>query len=231
VTNLPEKLSGLKIAHLSDLHMTGQLGKEFYDCVVDLTNDWEPDVVVITGDILEKDRCLPWVLPTLGRLKAPEGKFFVLGNHEMRLRDVAPLRKLLAEANFRDLGSRAERVTIRGTECILAGSELPWFGKEPPLEPRSGAALRILLSHSPDQLAWARSHGFDVMLAGHTHGGQIRLPLVGALISPSWHGFRYAGGIYHEPPTLLHVSRGLAGIHPIRWNCPPELALLTLVAA
>ena len=57
------------------------------------------------------------------------------------------------------------------------------------------------------------------------------MPLVGALISPSWHGFRYAGGIYHEPPTLLHVSRGLAGIHPIRWNCPPELALLTLVAA
>jgi predicted MPP superfamily phosphohydrolase len=228
--NLPKELAGLKIAHLSDLHMTGQLGREFYDCVVDLTNAWKPDLVAITGDILEKEHCLPWILPTLGRLRAPEGKFFVLGNHEMRLPDVAPLRQLLGEAGFRDLGSRVERVNIRGTECVIAGIELPWFGHEPPDE-ATPAALRILLSHSPDQLTWAKSRRFDLMLAGHTHGGQIRLPLVGALIAPSWHGSRYAGGTYHEPPTLLHVSRGLAGIHPIRLNCPPELALLTLVPA
>ena len=66
------------------------------------------------------------------------------------------------------------------------------------------------------------------MLAGHNHGGQIRLPYLGALITPSRYGCRYAGGLYHEPPTLLHVSRGLAGTHLIRLNCPPELALLTL---
>ena len=66
------------------------------------------------------------------------------------------------------------------------------------------------------------------MLAGHNHGGQIRLPYLGALITPSRYGFRYAGGVYFEPPTLLHVSRGLAGTHPIRLNCPPELALLVL---
>jgi hypothetical protein len=66
------------------------------------------------------------------------------------------------------------------------------------------------------------------MLAGHNHGGQIRLPWLGALISPSWYGWRYAGGLYHEPPTLLHVSRGIAAKHPIRLNCPPELALLIL---
>jgi predicted MPP superfamily phosphohydrolase len=68
------------------------------------------------------------------------------------------------------------------------------------------------------------------MLAGHNHGGQIRLPYLGALISPSHYGWRYAGGLYHEPPTLLHVSRGVAGDHCLRLNCPPELALLTLTS-
>ena len=66
------------------------------------------------------------------------------------------------------------------------------------------------------------------MLAGHTHGGQIRIPFIGALISPSHYGFRYAGGVFFEPPTVLHVSRGLAGLHQLRFNCPPELPLLTL---
>jgi predicted MPP superfamily phosphohydrolase len=88
--------------------------------------------------------------------------------------------------------------------------------------------FRILLAHTPDHLPWAKSHTFDLMLAGHNHGGQIRLPWLGALISPSWYGWRYAGGLYHEPPTLLHVSRGIAAKHPIRLNCPPELALLVL---
>jgi uncharacterized protein len=67
------------------------------------------------------------------------------------------------------------------------------------------------------------------MLAGHNHGGQIRLPYLGALITPSQYGCRYAGGVYYEEPVLLHVSRGVGGIHPIRLNCPPEIALLTLI--
>jgi predicted MPP superfamily phosphohydrolase len=66
------------------------------------------------------------------------------------------------------------------------------------------------------------------MLAGHNHGGQVRLPLVGPLISPSLYGTRYSGGVYYEAPTLLHVSRGISGEHPLRWNCLPELAQLVL---
>jgi predicted MPP superfamily phosphohydrolase len=91
--------------------------------------------------------------------------------------------------------------------------------------------FRILLSHTPDQLSWAKEKHFDLMLAGHNHGGQIRLPYLGALITPSWYGCRYAGGLYHEPPVVLHVSRGIGGIHPIRLNCPPEIALLTLTSS
>ena len=87
--SLPRELDGLTIAHLSDLHMTGKVGSEFYDLVVDETNALNPDLIVITGDILEKEDCLPWIAPTIGRLQARHGKFFILGNHELRLADAA----------------------------------------------------------------------------------------------------------------------------------------------
>jgi predicted MPP superfamily phosphohydrolase len=227
--NLPQPLDGLRIAHLSDLHMTGQLGSEFYDCVVEETNALAPDIVVITGDILEKESCLPWIQPTLGRLQARHGKFFILGNHEQRLPDVTPLRRALVEAGLVDLGSKTQTLMIDGTEILLAGNERPWFGAAPELPTLNPEpSFRILLSHTPDNLFWAKSNGFNLVLAGHTHGGQIRLPRLGAIIAPSFHGSRYAGGLYFEPPTLMHVSRGLAGIHPLRLNCRPELALLIL---
>jgi predicted MPP superfamily phosphohydrolase len=237
---------------------------------VDETNKLEPDLVLITGDILEKEKCLPWLAPTLGRLQARCGKYFILGNHEKRLPDAAPLRRALADCGLVDLGSRCELASIRGVSVLLAGNELPWFGTAPDCKGSgfgvqgSGACIarnsvlsteysvpiaergldaanpkseirnpqfRILLSHSPDQLPWARRRKFDLVLAGHNHGGQIRLPFFGALIVPSHFGWRYAGGVYSEPPTLLHVSRGLAGIHPIRLNCPPDIALLILRCA
>jgi predicted MPP superfamily phosphohydrolase len=229
---LPRELDGLTIAHLSDLHMTGHLGPEFYELIVEETNRLTPDVTVITGDILERERCLSWGPPILGRLQARNGVFFIFGNHEMRLRDPAAFRQSLIAIGLSDLGSRCETLQIRGAEILLAGNELPWFGAKPALpsirHPQS--AIRILLSHTPDHLRWARAQNFDLMLAGHNHGGQIRLPYLGALISPSHYGWRYAGGLYHESPTLLHVSRGLAGDHCLRLNCPPELALLTLTS-
>jgi predicted MPP superfamily phosphohydrolase len=229
---LPASLNGLTIAHLSDLHMTGHLGPEFYELVVAKTNALQPDLIVVTGDILEKERCLPWGPAILSRLEARHGKYFIFGNHEMRLKDAAALRQALTSAGLIDLGSRHETITIHGTEILFAGNERPWFGSLPILPPirNPQSAIRILLSHSPDQLPWARANAFDLMLAGHNHGGQIRLPYLGALITPSWYGWRYAGGLYHEPPTVLHVSRGLAGDHCLRLNCPPELALLTLMS-
>ena len=114
---------------------------------------------------------------------------------------------------------------------------MPWFGRgtETVQESEVGSWNRQIFASSSRirliRFRWAKSHGFDLMLAGHNHGGQIRLPVFGALIAPSRYGFRYAAGLYLEPPTLLHVSRGLAGIHPIRLNCSPELALLILKTA
>jgi predicted MPP superfamily phosphohydrolase len=152
----------------------------------------------------------------------------------MRLANAAPLRNALLQQGLIDLASRAIVVPLNGVDVLFAGNELPWFGTAPQIpDPQSAIhnkQFRILLSHSPDQLPWARAHGFDLMLAGHNHGGQIRLPYLGALIVPSRYGWRYAGGLYHEPPTLLHVSRGLSGDHCLRLNCRPEIALLKLTA-
>lgn len=77
-------------------------------------------------------------------------------------------------------------------------------------------------------MPWARQHGIDLMLAGHNHGGQIRFPLVGSVFVPSRYSRRYDRGTFAEPPTVLHVSRGLAGQHPLRYNCRPEVTKLIL---
>lgn len=234
VPNLPEALDGLSIAHLSDIHMTGRITQPFFDYVVDRTNELDADLVCITGDIVEKVPCLEWIAPTLGRLDANYGKFFILGNHDLRIRDEAAVRKTLVEAGLTDLGGRARFHSVHGERVLLAGNELPWFGPapnlqvfEPPMDEHS--PFKILLSHSPDQIYWAVLRGFDLMLAGHCHGGQICLPFIGPLVSPSYFGVKYASGLFQEGPTLLHVSRGVSGLEPLRFNCPPELTKLVLV--
>ena len=102
------------------------------------------------------------------------------------------------------------------------------MGAHPDLDGVLGNAFRLLLSHTPDNIGWARRQNIDLMLAGHNHGGQVRLPAIGPVYSPSRFGTRYASGVFWEPPTLMHVSRGLAGRHPLRLNCPPELTRLVL---
>ncbi|HVC98110.1 MAG TPA: metallophosphoesterase [Pirellulales bacterium] len=91
-------------------------------------------------------------------------------------------------------------------------------------------SFKLLLSHTPDNLPWARREGVDLMLSGHNHGGQVVLPLVGPVYSPSFYGCRYAAGAFWREPTLLYVSRGISGKHPLRLGCPPELTKLVLRA-
>ncbi len=235
---LDVRLAGLRIAHLSDLHFTGRVTADYYREIVEETNRLSPDMVVIAGDIIDKRQCLPWLQDILGGLKSRYGTFFVLGNHDLRVRDELGLRRQLVEAGMIDLGGRWQTVQIdaenrRRGSVLLAGNELPWFVPAadlrgvPPADPER-PVLKIAVAHSPDQIDWARHFDFDLMLAGHTHGGQICLPLIGPVFSPSRYGVKYAAGTFFEDPTLLHVSRGLSGTRPLRFNCQPELALLIL---
>ena len=228
---LPAALDGLSIVHLSDLHFTGRVCKAYFQQVVQIANELKGDLVALTGDLVDKPHCIEWLPETLGRLTAPHGVYFVLGNHDLRA-GADSIRRLLAEAGQVDLSGRWLKREIRGEEILLAGNELPWIRPAAEMAdcPADGAnrCFRILLSHTPDQIHWARRHEFDLMLAGHTHGGQICLPGLGPILAPSRYGVRYAAGTFELPPTVMHVSRGVSGLQPIRWNCPPELTKLVL---
>ncbi len=230
VPGLPLDLEGLRIAQVTDLHMTGQLSRAFFEAAIEETNRWDPELVAVTGDLVDKAICIDWIPDTLGKLTSHFGVYVLLGNHDQRLADVQQLRRALVDSQLEDVGGRSIVRRIRGTDVLISGNECPWFPPAPEVPPFDsiGRPFSILLSHSPDPLAWARRHRFDVMLAGHTHGGQIRFPVIGPVVCPSRYGVRYASGVFSAPPTLLHVSRGLSGVHTIRLNCPPELTLLEL---
>ena len=112
------------------------------------------------------------------------------------------MRRVLDECGLVYLGGRWKVVEVRGQPVLLAGNELPWFKPAADLStcpPRSEVPFRLLLAHSPDQLAWARQGDGDLMLAGHTHGGQIRLPLIGPVFAPSRDGVQYCLGSVSRP--------------------------------
>jgi predicted MPP superfamily phosphohydrolase len=235
VPRLSAAHEGLRIVHLSDLHMSGRITKTYFAQVVDRVNATQPDVVAITGDIVERNHCLDWIPDTLGRLRARGGVYYVLGNHDKKV-DVFRLHQALADAGLIHVGGRCEEVAVGNSRLILAGNALPWFGpacdfSACPAHNADGQPLRMLLAHSPDQFAWAQANEVDLMLAGHNHGGQICLPLFGAILAPSLHGVRYAAGAFCSGNTVLHVSRGTSCLTPIRWNCPPEIAVLVLRSA
>jgi predicted MPP superfamily phosphohydrolase len=231
IPRFPASLAGLRIAHLTDLHLTGELDRRVYEHFADVTQSLQPDIVAFTGDLVEKEPCREYLTEVFARFQAPQGVYFVLGNHDIRI-DHHATRRQLTEAGLIDLGTEQRTLKLRDAEILLCGNELPWLGP-PPRPPiaarrRPSNTLRLLLSHTPDQYPWAREHDFDLMLAGHVHGGQIRLPWLGPILAPSRYGVHYASGVFYEPPTVLHVGRGTSGKLPLRFFCPPELTLLIL---
>ena len=254
VPRLDPALDELSILHLSDLHFTGRIGKEYFQEVVRLANASQPDLIALTGDFVDAARCIDWIPETLGKLHAPLGVYFVLGNHDPRVRQTPRLRKTLVDSGAIDLSGRWLKIDVprvgapplrsdsrstilnSGTSTvILAGNELPWFAPAPdmrncPTTVDGKRPLRLLLTHTPDLIGWARRHDFDLMLSGHNHGGQWCIPGIGPVLCPSRYGVRFAGGVFYQRPTLLHVSRGVSAQTPLRWNCPPEAAKLILRA-
>jgi uncharacterized protein len=234
VVGLPLALDGYRIAHLSDLHLTGDVHLEFSRYVVERATQWRPDLMAVTGDIIDAQECVPWLDEIFAPATAPEqavpdGCYFVLGNHDKRIANPQETRDEMQRAGWIDVGGRSLTRNLREISSRLIGNEHPWFPRPEASETCTGnKEFRLLLSHSPDQFGWARLQGVTLMLAGHTHGGQGRLPLIGPLLSPSFHGSRYASGDFYKAPTTMHVSRGLAGTHLLRIHCRPQLSLLTL---
>jgi len=227
--DIPRELDGLKICQLSDLHFTGQINVEYFQRVVEEANKFQPDLIFITGDLVDEAKCLPWLETTLGRLQAKHGVYYVLGNHDLRIKDETGFRNLLQNLGLTQASGKWHDIEIDGVNVRLTGNELPWYPDVEKLGAESKPpGLKILLSHSPDQLDWAKTRGFDLMFAGHTHGGQIALPIVGPIVAPSKYGVLYAAGTFEIEGMIMHVSRGISGDEPIRICCPPEVGLFTI---
>lgn len=233
---LPDDLDGLRIAHLSDVHLTGQLSTSFYRLAIDWLSDQSPDLIVVSGDIVDYETALHQIRPVFDGLCAPLGTYFILGNHDKRLPVPTDVCDEFHAMGWTDLGI-SNAIASKGNISIhLMGNELPWFQRHPTKSDAESVIESIEnswplgVSHSPDQFAWGIANRCKLLLCGHTHGGQIRLPMIGPIIAPSRYGGRYASGVFSKGETLMHVSRGISGVHPYRWGCMPEASILELAA-
>lgn len=224
---LPPEWDGLTILHLTDFHFCGTPEKAFYRYVLDRCVAWGPDLVAFTGDLVDSETHYHWIVPLLGRLRWREGAFAILGNHDFYY-EPPVVRRRLGKLGFQVIGNGWKQVTLRGQPLVVIGHEGPWFGPPPDLSACPKEPFRLCLSHTPDHIRWAQHHGIDLMLAGHVHGGQVQLPVIGPLVVPSRYGRQYACGTFYEPPTVLHVGRGLGSEQPLRYNCRPEVTKLVL---
>lgn len=220
----PAELDGMVIAHISDLHFTGKISRDYFRRVVEQCNQYQADFVFLTGDIVDKEECISWLPETLGRLTSRHGKYYVLGNHDQRIKEEVVLRAAIEQQGFHRADGKWQTVEYQGGTFSLAGDELPWYPGAEQLAEVTGPS--ILMAHSPDRIYAASRLGVDLVLAGHCHGGQIRIPFIGPIIAPSKYGVRFASGSFKIGSTLMHVSRGVSGDEPIRLNCPPELNIL-----
>ncbi|GAB4138973.1 MAG: metallophosphoesterase [Planctomycetaceae bacterium] len=243
---LPPEWDGLSILHLTDLHMQGTTALPFFEEVIRITKETPADLVVMTGDLLDDQSKVDWLPSTLGQLNARLGCYYILGNHDWFLKP-KEIRQVMTELGWIDVAGRMIEIPARkiraalreehhspanqpsnNAPLVIGGSERPWMGGQPPFAASDENAFRLFLSHSPDNIGWAKQKNVDLMLSGHNHGGQVVLPLIGPVYSPSQFGVRYASGLFWEPPTLMYVSRGLSSRHPLRLGCHPEVTRITL---
>lgn len=228
VEGLPSEWDGLTILHLTDLHFCGTPEQVFFERVFDrCMGEGPPDLVVVTGDLVDTDEHHAWIVPLFRRLRWREAALAVLGNHDYwQQRDA--VRSCLQEAGLKVLGNRWESLEIRGRRLIVVGHEGPWFRPAPDITTAPHEGFRLGLSHTPDNINWAKKNGIRLLFCGHNHGGQIRLPLFGSLFVPSRYSRRYDAGLYECGPTLMYVGRGLSGREPLRYRCRPEVTRFVL---
>jgi hypothetical protein len=229
LAQLPPALDGYRLVQITDVHVGQTIGLDFVRMVVDEVNALKPNLIAITGDLVDgtvaqlKDKVSP-----LADLRAPDGVFFVTGNHEYYNGDLENWLVWLEGAGIRTLHN--ERVTIRkgfdlaGTEDISAHGYGQKQNIPQALSGRKGDKPVILLAHQPRSFDEARNWGVDLQLSGHTHGGQIfPFSLVVSLFQP------YMAGFYRKGSSQLYVSRGTGYWGPpMRLGSPAEITEITL---
>lgn len=244
IGGLDPRAEGLRLLHLSDLHL--HPGFPELEQIARVAQSVPADLVVYTGDFIDDDDGLPVLQSLLADMPTAAGAFAVLGNHDHwalsqipRRNDEAALRRILAAHGIEVLDNRAMVLEARGLTMVGVDDPVTGFarldqatrwlglGRE-----GDGPGSTILLSHTPDLALELGDWRPDLMLAGHTHGGQVCLPAIGALFRVSRLPRRSPAGLHVLAGVPTYVSRGIgcSGVD-LRVRCPPEIALLTLRAA
>lgn len=225
VSGLPDALQGLRIALVTDTHYSSTVPAAHIERAVRATLEARPDLIVLGGDYVTwGDRgYVSGAADLLAPLRAPHGVFAVLGNHD----DDRDMPAALASKGFEVLKDERTRLTIRGETLELAGLRYWTRRADRIARVLSGArGTVLLLAHDPRRLAEAAQLAVPAVLSGHTHGGQIVLPGLGAVAARR---FPVVSGLSRQESTSIYVSRGIGTVYvPLRLNCPPELAILTL---
>jgi len=236
---LPPAMDGFRLVQLSDIHFGETMTKEHLGRIVAAVNDQRPDLVALTGDYVTmtyhangEQRALDaWPCAEVLRdIKARYGQVAVLGNHDWDANATVVTEAL--EANeITVLRNRSLPVEAAGARLWFAGMDTGLEGKPNPKAMLRGVPAGecvVLAVHEPDCADWTRKYPIDLQISGHSHGGQIRFPLIGPLYLPPG-AKKYPMGFYNMGSLQLYTNRGVGVIHlPVRFMCPPEITVLTL---
>ncbi len=233
IAGLPQAFDGYRILHISDLHANAFLPVAGVRDRLARGASLSYDLVACTGDLSgETVSMAEGVAQALAELPARDGVFVVLGNHDIWVGEEG-VTAALARAGVTALMNASTSISRNGDRLYLAGvNDSSYTGKADLGAALAGApkeGVVVLLSHAPGIVRDERAGRAALILSGHTHGGQVALPVIGPLYVPSRLGRRYAAGLHRIGGSWLFINRGLGEIAPpIRVNCPPEIALLTL---
>ena len=232
VEGLPAAFDGFRIAQISDLHCGPFASGPRVAGWMEAVNRLKPDMVAVTGDLIASgDAFVPVVASALGQLRAPHGVFACMGNHDY-FGDGEAMAQALASEGLTVLRNRGVEVPRGGGRLFVAGVDDTWTARHDvarALAHRPSGVPVVLLAHDPALFPEAASFGVDLTLSGHTHGGQLGLPLFSRKVNLARIITKFTTGLYREGPSSLYVNRGLGTTGPpIRLGVFPEIAVLTL---
>jgi uncharacterized protein len=231
---------GMTIVQLSDIHHSDMVPRRYLERCVEQCNELQPDLIVLTGDYITGG--LEWIEP-LGEifapLSAPLGVFAVFGNHDGGvwasrhgggLPDTTLMGQALETAGIRTLVNERIELVHRGVHFELVGLGDLWAGQFHPelaFHTIDRDRFTIVLSHNPDTIPALKEFRTDLILCGHTHGGQVSIPFIGPPILPIKQR-QYSGGSYEIGSKKIYVNRGVGLVRKVRFNCRPEIACLEI---
>ena len=231
ISGLPAAYENFRIAQISDVHHSRIVSIEEVWRVVRIAQSAEADLIALTGDYTTtRRRYIEPVAEALGSLRAPEGVWAVLGNHD-HLTDAELTSRALAQKGINLLTNANTRIRRGAEELQLVGVDdwswgrTDWSRALRGLEPERPS---VLLSHQPIVLDFPQSQNCSLILAGHTHGGQVSLPFIGAP-ARFINEFKYIHGHFRRGRTQMYVTRGTGVIGlPVRFGAPPEITVIRL---